>query len=279
MIRLKRLIVFGSSLLLVGALLFGIISGQLAQAASESQSYNSNTELTIGTVVSTDSPGGNNLELAKLDNEALMVGVVTNTEDSLIDIQPNGSNITIAKTGEVLIIVTDATGDIKSGDNLVISSLSGVATKDTADSKAKKYIAIASESFDANTSDTHTVNVTYADGSTKDVHVGSINAKMNLVDRPPNKNTQDQNFIVALISRLIGKPVNKAKLIAATVVVVTTLLITGVMLQGSIRGSFIALGRNPLSKPLILSNLFRVIAISILILEVGIAVGYIILVA
>lgn len=278
MIRLKRLVGIGLSTLLLGVLFLGFVAGQLAKAASESQSYHSESELTLGTVVSTDSPGGDSLELAKLENEALMVGVVTNTEDSLIDVQPNGSNITVAKTGQVSIIVTDATGDIKSGDNLVVSSLSGVATKDTSDSKAKKFIAIASQSFDANSSDSQTVNITYADGSTKDVHVGTIQAKMNLVDRPPNKNTQDQNFIVALISRLIGKPVNKSKLIAATVVITTTLLITGVMLQGSIRGSFIALGRNPLSKPLILSNLFRVVALGILILEVGIAVGYIILV-
>jgi hypothetical protein len=50
------------------------------------------------------------------------------------------------------------------------------------------------------------------------------------------------------------------------------------MLQGSIRGSFVALGRNPLSKSTIISNLFKIVAIGLLILEVGAAAAYVILV-
>jgi len=277
MIKLKQLISLASGLLLFSSLFF-FLFGQLGFAASQSQGYRSSSNLTLGTVVSTTSAGSNSLAVASLSNEQLMVGVVANSKDSVVNLEPSSSNITVATTGQASILVTDATGNINAGDNLVISPLAGVATKDTTDSTAKKYIAIASQSFNANSSTAHKVSVSYADGSTKEVDVGAIQAKLNLVNRPPNPNTQNQNFIVALISKLIGKPVNKTKLIAATVIVLTTLLITGILLQGSIRGSFIALGRNPLSKPMILSNLFRVIALSILILEVGIAVGYVILV-
>jgi len=278
MMKLKRTIRFGSYFLLAGMFVFVFVSTSLVHAASQTQSYHSSSSLALGTVVSTTGAGSNNLTTATLQNEPLMVGVVANTKDGVVGLQQSGTNVTVATTGQATLLVTDATGNINSGDNLVISPIAGVATKDTTDTTAKKYVAIASQSFSSSSSNSQSVSVTYADGSTKSVDVGTIQVKLNLVNRPPNPNTQNQNFILALLTRLIGKPVNKAKLIAATVVLVTTLLITFVLLQGSIRGSFVALGRNPLSKPIILSNLFRVVALSILILEVGIAISYMILV-
>ncbi|HLC91695.1 MAG TPA: hypothetical protein VJC09_01455 [Candidatus Saccharimonadales bacterium] len=277
MAKLNHIIAVSTCCFVATVMFLGFAFLPSAFAASESQSYHSDAEVTLGTIVSTDSPGSKNLTIASLDNEALVVGVVVNTKDTLVDLQPNGSNLSVATTGLVSLLVTNLFGDIKAGDNLVISPLSGVAAKDTADSNAKKYIAIANESFSSNSANAHNVSVDNVDGSNKEAVAGIIKAKMNLSNRPPNPNSENQNFIVAFLSKLVGKEINKTKLIASTVVVITTLMISGLLLQGSIRGSFVALGRNPLSKPIILSNLFRVIAISILILEVGIVVGYVIL--
>jgi hypothetical protein len=278
MTKLKRLIYSSSSILISVFALLYVSQTSFAQTNSQAQGYHSYSSMTLGTVVSTTSAGSNNLEAASLDNEKLMVGVVSNSKDSVVNLQPNGSNVTVATSGQATILVTDLNGPIRSGDNLIISPLAGVATKDNPDSSAKKYIAIASEDFDSSSTSAHQITIGKTDGGSQQVDVGTIQAKMNLLDRPPNNNTQNQNFIVAFLSKLIGKPISKVKLIAATVVMITTLLIAGILLQGSIRGSFVALGRNPLSKPLILSNLFRVIAISILILEVGFVIGYAVLV-
>src|SRR5690242_15811211 len=117
-------------------------------ATTFTQGYVSSSPLSIGTVVSLADKGSNQIESTNETNDRQVLGVVgANSDNSIIDLQAKGSNIKIAVSGDSEILVTDSGGEIKQGDSLVISPLSGIAMKDNSSSKATKYLGIAKESF------------------------------------------------------------------------------------------------------------------------------------
>jgi len=174
------------------------------------------------------------------------------------------------------LLVTDINGDIEQGDYLIISPLAGVAMKDSLNSQAKKYIAIAAQSFNNKSTGVKSVPVELNNGQHKDISVGIMLANLVLSNRVDKANSK-QNAVLVFTQRVAGKPVNNLHIIASAAVFLSTICITGLVLNGSIKGTFISLGRNPLSKSIILSNLFKVIAIGLVLLAAGMSMSYIIL--
>src|SRR3989338_8136512 len=99
-------------------------------ATTVSQGYSSSKSESVGAVVSHSKTGENQIEDTTPENESRMLGVVASGNNALLDIQPKGSNIAIAVNGDAEVLVTDINGDIKTGDSLIISPLSGIAMKD-----------------------------------------------------------------------------------------------------------------------------------------------------
>jgi hypothetical protein len=276
---LKRFVRFGLCLLLASIALFSVAFGHLAWAASLTQGYHSNSSVVVGAVVSADKGGSNEIDLTTPDKEKLMLGVVVDAKDAIVDLQPHGTDVRVALSGEVSLLVTNLNGDIDSGNNLVISPIAGVAAKDNSSSKATKYIASASQGFGDATPGAKQVSVTLNDGSQKTVSIGTIRAKLLFSDRPASASKTSSNIFSSLGNKIAGKPINTPRLVAATAVFMTTFSLTGLLLHGSVKGSFISLGRNPLSKPLIINNLFKMVAFGFLIIIAGTALAYVILVA
>src|ERR1700733_10569731 len=82
-------------------------------AATVSQAYHGSSSLVLGTVVSTET-NGKDLGKTSLDNESRLVGVVIGSNDSVIDVQPGGSDIRVGYSGQVSVLVSDISGNIKS---------------------------------------------------------------------------------------------------------------------------------------------------------------------
>lgn len=272
----KRLTRISVSLLTGGlALLFlAANAAPFALAASLSQGYHTTEAITAGTVVSLKKSGSNEIQTTDNTNEDLILGVAVNSQNAIVDLQPSGSDVRVAISGEIPVLVTNSGGDIKPGDNLIISQISGVAMKDSTDATAKKYIGVASDSFSSSTTGAKqvTIKVNNAD---KSVYVGLIKAKILLSDR--QSSAPQPNPFVAIVEKLIGKPVGTAQLIGSVAVFITTFSFTGLLLNGSIKGAFVSLGRNPLSKPSIISNMVRVSVVGLVILIAGVAMAYVIL--
>lgn len=178
-------------LLLVVAL---FITGSYVQATSFTQGYISSTSVSLGTVVSIDKDGSNQIVPTTTSNDARTVGIVANANTSIIDLQPKGTNIRVAISGDSQILVTNSSGDIKKGDNLIISPLAGIASKDSADSTASKYIGVAQDSFTASTPGAKQVSVKLSNGSSKTVAVGLISANILLSDRQPGQNQKSNSY-------------------------------------------------------------------------------------
>jgi len=272
----KRLLRFGVSLLSGGLALlyFAINFAPLAVASSLSQGYHSSETISVGTVVSLTKSGSNEIQTTTSLNESSLLGVAVDSKNAIVDLQPQGSDVRVAISGEAPILVSDTNGAIKAGDNLIISQVAGVAMKDSAtNTTAKKYIAVASESFDNKSPSAKQVTIKQ-NGADKSVAVGLIKAKILLSDR---QSSAKPNPFLAFVENLIGRPVGTAQLIGSVAVFITTFTFTGLLLNGSVKGAFVSLGRNPLSKPAIISNMIRVSVIALVILIAGVAMAYVIL--
>ncbi len=261
-------------LLLIG---LGLGTTIFARAASITQGYKAASALPKGAVVSLTKAGGDEVEQASIDNDGLVVGIVVDGPDALLDVQPQGSKVRVAVSGEVTTLVTNVNGDIKAGDRLIASPLAGVASVDSPPAPGVKYIAVASSEFNAQKAGAKKVSVKLSNGDSKDVYVGTISAKILLGNRAPG-NGQDKNFLVSIARQISGKNVSLLQVLTAGAVFVTCLVLTGMILYGSIKGTFVSLGRNPLSRDSILTGLMRVVVIAILILSGGVVISYLILV-
>lgn len=276
MIKLKPIVRIGSCSLLVGvALALSVLNPFVAGAASIAQGYHSSESLIRGTVVSVGK-SANEVVATTQQNQRTVIGVAVGSSDAIIDVQPHGSDVRIAINGDASVVVSDIGGDIKTGDSLIISPLSGVAMKDSRDSQATKYIAVANQNFNAHSKEASKVAITLNDGTKRDVAVGLINAKLLLTNRTPAKG---QNILMVAAEKLAGRPVSNLQILAASAVFIATVSLTGLLLQGSLKGAFISIGRNPLSKPLIVRNLFKILAVGLLIIAAGASMAYSILLA
>ncbi|MBI3624396.1 hypothetical protein HY218_02060 [Candidatus Saccharibacteria bacterium] len=241
------------------------------------QGFKTKVSIPSGSVVSLTKGSSDTVEKTTTDNEDSIVGVTASAKDSIIDLQPAGSLIRVAVSGDTSILVTDLNGDIKTGDQLIISPLAGIAMRQTLDTISKKIIATAGANFGSSSVSFTKVQVDQIGGGKKSVLVGKITAKLILNDQPKVNVSQHQNLLSSIGQRLTGKQTSPTKVIAAAVVAVSTLALSGLILNGSVRGSFISLGRNPLSKDTILNGLLKTSLLAILIISTGLALAYVIL--
>jgi len=233
-----------------------IVFTGVAQATVISQGYSAATDIAVGSVVSVSKDDSEQVEKSNTDNDYMLVGVVQDETGSLIDIQPKGSKVRVAISGDIKVLVSTINGDIKNGDRLIASPLSGIAAKEYPPAPGVKFVGVANQDFGAGSGGTKTT-ITQNDGSTRDVYVGVIDAKIITGNRTPGG--KDQNVLTDVGKKLSGKSVNTVQVLAALVVFITSVVLTGMFLNGSIKGSFISLGRNPLSKDSIMTGLIRVI--------------------
>ena len=69
-----------------------------------------------------------------------------------------------------------------------------------------------------------------------------------------------------------------AKVMIGSLVFLSSLLVAGFFVTSSIRGSFVSIGRNPMASAVIYRNLAQVTAAAVVIILIGSALAYVILV-
>lgn len=246
-----------------------------SRAASTTEGFKAAATLPKGAVVSLTRTGSLEVEKTNINNDSLVVGVIVNATDSLLDVLPIGSQVQVASNGEVNILVSTVNGDIKAGQKLIASPLSGIAAADSPPSPGVRYIAVAETDFNDQSIGIKKAQVTQSDGKSKTVAIGSINAKMLLGNRTPG--VKSANTITSLGKQISGKSVSLLQVIVSSVIFITTLILCVFVLQSSIRGTFIALGRNPLSKDSLMNSLIKVFVLVILVFSGGVSIAYAIL--
>jgi len=265
---------------IIVSVIIQLFAGGIVYGAVVTRGYSTKELLPAGTVVSLEKKGSNTIEKATTDNELLIAGVVTGAEDSLLDLQPEGSVVRVATEGGLNVLAATVNGDINNGDKLILSPLAGIMAKDNPDMKNGKYLGVSTGTLNDQSPGAKQIEVDQSNGDKKKVTIGQISAKLMISERKPtisSASTDGNNPVTRLAKQITGKSVSMAKIIASMVVLVTTLTITGVLLYSSIRGTFTSLGRNPLARNSLMTGLVRVIIVSVLVLAGGGVASYTIL--
>jgi len=242
-----------------------------------SQGYRSAEQLPIGMIVSVIE--SNNLEVKRATQEdsERIAGVVID-DASVVSIRPEGSNTKVQSSGSAKILATTLNGNVNSGDSLIVSPISGIAMSSGSNMKqTDRIVAIAEESLTENSDNIKRIDIKTVDGSSKQTVVGLVSARIVINEKQNSATTNQSNLITDFASRAAGKSVSVARIMASGVVFAGTIIVTGMLLQGSIRGTFISLGRNPLSRESLLPALAKVSALAMFVFSAGMLAAYFIL--
>lgn len=265
----KTAALFGLITLLVLGL-FGTLSAQTVN-----QGYNSDEPLQKGMLVVSKQDDPNKVERATNENIDRLKGVVVQQNDSPVTLAGEGQNVFVATNGEYEVLVSNESGPIKRGDYLSVSSLAGIAMKAT----DEQPVVLGQASADFAGSEDSIGS--YQDPQTKQtVNFGRILVSVS-ISRNPLLREDLGSRIPAAIQRIsvavAGKQVNTARVWLAVAVFLGTVFVVGTMLYSGARSSLISVGRNPLSRAVIIRGLLQVVVLSVIVFITGMFGVYLLL--
>lgn len=269
---LKQVIIARTYVL--SALFFILIGLHTSAAAAIAHGYTTqDTGLQIGMVVSLSTDGSNDrVERATQEKDSHVIGVATTADNSLITVGSGTAQVLVETQGQVDVYISDINGGVNKGDLLVLSPLKGILMKAEEGSQAK-IIGIAAATPGETTS------YDYMDGSqTKQTNIAKIPVDLNYLGADSGNGAQSQDSTLERLGRKIaGKDIGEIRVLIALVIFVIVLVAEGGILYGAISSAVTALGRNPLARTIIRSELLRVILVALGVLLVGLAAVYAIL--
>jgi len=260
-------------LALVGCLVAGLFGTVLAQTVN--QGYNSDQPLQKGMLVAAKSDDQTKVEPVNKDSIERLKGVVVQQNDSPVTLSGAGQNVFVATSGIYDAIVSNENGEIKKGDYITISSLDGIAMK-AGDSQA---MVLGTANADFNGKD-GSIGSTEDPNTKQKVTFARIPVAIS-VNRNPMLKEEQGNSIPKVLQKVsvtvAGKKVNTARVWLATAVFLGTAFVVGVMLYSGARSSLISVGRNPLSKTVIIRGLLQVVIVSLIVFITGMFGVYLLL--
>lgn len=264
---MKRL--FGLGFLSVFAGLFLLLTvAPAAWADTIVRAFNSDEELQPGWVVALDEDSPNTVVAAPASDPSKIFGAVIDPSRAPLTLQPQqGLKVFVATSGSYPVLVTTQNGPINPGDYISMSSTNGIGAKATTQSYV---LGQALEKFDGN----NNVITAAQDGAA----IGRVTVSI-----IPGKNplVRSEIAIPAPLRRageaIAGKNVSALRIYASLAVFAATAFITAGLLWAGVRNGMISIGRNPLSKPLIMKGLLQVVAVSVLVFVIGVFAVYLLL--
>ena len=261
---------------LVIGLFLAVLGSLTVRAQDFTQGYSTDDKLIRGSIVSRSITDDNKVDAANLDNLSQLFGVVVNADQSALTISSDTAGAYVATTGKFEVLVTTQSGEVKTGDYITASSISGMGMK--AGETQELVIGRALQDFD--TSDVTMVlgiaTVKGLDGSSHDVVIGRVLADLD-VKRNPRLSQSAPELLVKFSELIAGKPVTLLRVYVALAVLIVTAALGGSMLYTGIRSTFVAIGRNPLAKKSVMRGLLQVIITSMGIFLSGFFAVYLIL--
>lgn len=271
MLKINKLFRFVLPIILVSLLLF-LFYGTLA-AQTINQGYSSDQPLQTGMLVTEKADDPTKVVALKSEELAKLKGVVVQKNDAPVTISSEDQNVFVATTGKFEVLVSDENGQIAPGDYVSISSLAGIGMKARDDQNI--VVGRATSEFAGGQNN---VGSTEIDG--RKINLGRVPVVIEIA-RNPNFNspagTQVPKLLEKISVNIAGKPVPASKIWLAAAVFLGSLLVTGVMLYSGTRSSLLSVGRNPLSKAVIIKGLLQVVVLSLIVFVAGLFGVYLLL--
>lgn len=257
-----------NKLFLLGFLLFSLLSIPLSvKADNVVQGYSSKQTLEPGQVVAIDKTASNSVKLAPANDTNLIYGVVVAPNDAAITLVGNNTKDFVATTGTYQVLVSTINGNIKTGDYISMSNIDGIAAK--AANTQPVILGKATSEFDGKSG---------AVTTSGKAAIGRIFVSINIQKNPlANTDPTLPYFLRRVANSIANKSVPVIRVYTALLIFLISILASVAILLGGVRGSQISLGRNPLSKKVILSGMYKVVFTGIAIFLIGLAGVYLLL--
>ncbi len=237
-----------------------------------SQGYLTADKLSLGSIVSLQENTTDKVGAATTNSVDSILGVVISDGNSLLSLS-NGeaTQIQVATSGVLQVLVSDINGIIAQGDQITASPISGVGMKAT---NSAKVVGIAQGDLSKSTKQTYKEK----SGQEKSVNIGEVPVLVNVsyYFKQPEK-TIIPSTIQNVANALAGKEVKALPIVISMAIFVVALVIVVIMVYSMIRSSIISVGRNPMSQSAVYRNLIQMSGLVILILSVTVVAIYMIL--
>lgn len=240
-----------------------------ASSANISRAYKLRGSLPTGSLVSLNPGLSEYVEAANTKNSKLLVGVIVSPEDSLLALDQSETKVQVATSGTVSALVSNMNGDIKVGDQVSVSPFNGVGAKAI---EGAYVLGLAQTDFNSRTAGTQSRTVTDLSGHKRQIVVGFTRVIVTV--GPPSNGLGQQNVLNSLqqvVKNLTGHTVSTTRIVLSLAVAVVTILALVTLIYGSIYGSIISIGRNPLAKYTIFRTLGGVLLMALLLAGVAVA--------
>ncbi|HET7629863.1 MAG TPA: hypothetical protein VFK03_00650 [Candidatus Saccharimonadales bacterium] len=247
----------------IGSLLclLTVASLPAAALAYRATEYSTDHSWHDGSVVALDSQG--QLVLASSAN-ANYVGVVVKSDSDSVQVADEASSIPM--------LVSRQAGDIKAGERLGLSGLAGVAVKWQPGSP---LLAVAKQA----PKDWQSTDIVTADGQSGKASLALINVQ--LLKAGATAGQTDRSSYMSAVERtanqIAGHSVAVWQISLALVLGLAGIVLSVGLLFISSRESFFSIGRNPLAGNTIMSSLWKMSAVSVVILMISLTSAYLIL--
>lgn len=222
----------------------------------------------MAVALSAESIGNNTkVERASLDSNSKAVGIATTVEDSLVTVGSSRSQIFVETEGEVEAFVADLNGEVKKGDLITLSPLRGILMRATVNDGS--IVAIAAEDFNPQEAESYDIKA----ANQKATLVQKLKVNLDYKATAANPNSLDSS-LEKLGSSIAGKDVGIIRPIIALIIFILIIITEGSILYAAISSTITSVGRNPLARGLIFKELARVMIVVGLVLVVGLASIY-----
>ncbi len=239
-----------------------------------SQGYLASGNPPAGSIVSLQKDTTDRVEAATIENNGNILGIVINNGNSQLSLSSGTSTqVQVATSGVVQVLVSDINGKISRGDSITASPIAGVGMKATDNIK---IVGVAQDNFPNNTASKQT----YTDQKNQkhDVTLGEVPVQIDVsyFFKQPDKTLVPQ-AIQNIADALAGKDVKTLPILISIGIFIVTLVVVVSIIYAMIHSSIISVGRNPMAQAAIYRNIIQLSALVIVILAVAVAAIYMVL--
>lgn len=262
--------------LIASILLLSQITGLGVAAASSptiSRSYSAKGNIQTGSLVSLTENHGSTVQMADTSNQSRLIGIEVAPNTSLIEVNNSTSSVQVATDGTANALVSTINGDIKVGDEVGVSPVSGVGMKVGPNGRV---IGLAQSGFNSKSSGATREAISTSGGKTEYITVGFVPVTISV--GTSNQGVQQQETGLQKIAQnILGKPISTTRLIISIIIAVIALAAIISLIYASVYSTIISIGRNPLAKYEVLRTLASVMGMVLIIGAISSLVIYLLL--
>lgn len=258
--------------LLVGSVLL-LTSVHTAHALTViSESYQSQSTLPAGTIVSLVKDSRTDVEPSLTSNVDNLLGVTINPDSSLITVSTgNTQQAQIATSGTLPVMVSNINGEVKRGDHVTASPLKGLGMLANGN---VRVVGIAQGDMTSRREEI----IKDVDGNDQKVTIGEVPVLINVAYffKEPEKSVIPAS-LQNVANSLAGREVQPIPIIISGAIFIVTIIAVVSIIFSMIRHSIISVGRNPMSQSAVYRDVIHLSALVVGILAVATVAIYMVL--